>query len=50
MTCKTCGSKLSFNEMYDSFYCEKCNEWTEKDCGDTGCSYCYGRPEKPRKE
>lgn len=45
--CEKCNSKLSYNEKWDSYYCYKCNVWTEKQCDDPKCFYCPNRPEKP---
>jgi len=45
--CKECIGRLSYNERYDSFYCDKCNIWQEKACGDEKCWYCKDRPQRP---
>ena len=36
--------------MYDSYYCESCNEWLENSCTDSNCKFCKQRPEKPNEE
>ena len=48
--CPTCGSKRSYSEEYDSFYCSKCNEWLEIKCkcGGNNCIEYPNRPNKPR--
>lgn len=45
--CKECGEELLFNATYDAYYCAKCDEWAEPQCGDDCCDYCRNRPERP---
>lgn len=45
--CQNCQNQLSYNERYDAHFCEKCNEWKEKNCSDSKCFYCISRPQKP---
>lgn len=45
--CKTCNSDKKYNAKHDAYYCESCDEWLEKNCGDPECDYCRDRPEKP---
>jgi hypothetical protein len=42
-----CGSERQYNQQYDCYYCELCNEWLEKKCTDPTCEFCTTRPEKP---
>lgn len=46
-TCPNCKRKTSYNEMFDSYFCKKCNIWTSQGCGDVDCFFCKNRPEKP---
>lgn len=48
--CPNCETSYSYNEKHDAYYCEKCNFWSEKNCGDKNCYFCADRPEKPIKE
>jgi hypothetical protein len=50
--CKCCGKvdMVLLNEMYDAYYCEKCNAWLEEACDDPNCMFCKNRPEKPIQE
>lgn len=45
--CKKCNSVLLYCEEYDTYYCPKCDEWSEEKCGDPDCYFCNERPEKP---
>jgi len=45
--CKSCNFEKKYNEKHDAYYCESCDEWLEKNCGDPECDYCADRPEKP---
>lgn len=45
--CKICSTQLVLNMEHDSYYCPKCNKWTESECKDPKCNYCKNRPEKP---
>lgn len=46
-----CGSREAYNEHYDAFFCDKCDEWASDPCGATDhseCGFdCATRPEKP---
>ena len=44
---RKCLNTLSYNEEFDSYYCNVCNEWTEKNCNDPTCVFCKDRPERP---
>jgi hypothetical protein len=46
-TCKICNSNKKYNKKHDAYYCESCDKWLEKNCGDPECDYCRDRPEKP---
>lgn len=46
-TCDQCNERTKYNEMFDAYYCEPCNEWMSKKCSDPKCEYCSQRPEKP---
>ncbi len=45
--CEICNQELSHSERFDSYFCEQCNDWKEKNCVDKQCFYCKTRPEKP---
>lgn len=45
--CPECLERLSYNEEFDSIYCESCDEWREVSCDDPTCEHCAERPEKP---
>jgi hypothetical protein len=45
--CDKCGEELSYSVEDDCLYCESCNEWKEKKCGDSDCTFCTNRSEKP---
>ncbi len=45
--CPKCQGNSSYDELFDSVYCVKCNVWLEKICSDDNCYYCRTRPEKP---
>jgi hypothetical protein len=45
--CDQCVSDVLYCERHDAYLCPYCNLWQESACGDPGCSYCPGRPEKP---
>ncbi len=47
LSCDNCNSDYKYNDKYDAFYCEKCNQWAEKKCRDVNCIFCPDRPEKP---
>lgn len=47
--CKKCNQKTLYNEKYDADYCDKCDEWIDKECNDLMCSYCISRPSKPSR-
>lgn len=46
--CQICSTKKSYNEQYDAYYCNQCNEWSEPTCDDPRCEYCTIRPQKPK--
>lgn len=48
--CISCKGRLSYNEKYDSYFCELCNKWKEDKCGDDACHFCSDRPQKPSME
>lgn len=45
--CKKCKTFLIYFEKYDSYFCAYCNEWQEKECGESGCDYYKNRPATP---
>jgi hypothetical protein len=45
--CLICKSNFIYYEDFDTYFCPKCNKWTEKKCGDPDCDDCTKRPEKP---
>lgn len=36
-----------YHEGYDAHFCVLCNEWTETQCSDKHCNFCYLRPCQP---
>lgn len=48
--CAKCGSKASYSEEFDVYYCKKCNIWLEEKCGDVDCEFCANRPDSPNKD
>ncbi len=40
-------SDLSYDEEFDSYYCETCNIWADPLCTDSRCTYCKRRPVVP---
>ena len=48
-TCEKCNTYLCFKERYDTYACDRCNEWKDKVCENEECFYCKDRPEKPNK-
>lgn len=44
--CKDSCEK-SYNETYDSYYCEEHDLWIEDTCKDDNCEFCSDRPERP---
>ena len=49
-SCPKCRKIKSYSNMYDSYYCESCNEWLENSCTDSNCKFCKQRPEKPNEK
>ena len=45
--CNRCGAKTEYHPDYDAQFCRDCNRWTEQGCGQSQCSFCGDRPEKP---
>ena len=45
--CVDCGTERSYNETYDTYYCESCNKWLEEKCSDPECEFCLTRPNSP---
>jgi len=43
----TCGECKLYSEEYDSYYCGKCNQWSEDICNDRECLFCRTRPLTP---
>lgn len=48
MKCQ-CGQPLKYNERYDSYFCQKCNEWATFTCEEEECFYCKDRPNRPNE-
>ncbi len=46
-SCDKCGSVIYYDDKYDTYFCQSCNEWLESKCDDPECEYCTKRPEKP---
>lgn len=45
--CEKCHNVLKYNRKHDAEYCDICDLWAIKACGDPECDYCNDRPEKP---
>ncbi|WP_234417393.1 MULTISPECIES: hypothetical protein [unclassified Lysinibacillus] len=45
--CTQCKSNLVYYDNFDTYFCPKCNSWTESKCSDLHCEYCPNRPEYP---
>jgi len=42
-----CGTKTSYADKYDVYYCNTCNKWLESKCNDPACEFCTTRPMTP---
>ena len=42
-----CKSNSVYYDKFDTYFCPKCNSWTESKCSDPHCTYCPSRPEYP---
>lgn len=49
MKCVKCNTENEYSWEYDSYFCPKCNVWTESKCKDKDCKFCLDRPETPMK-
>jgi hypothetical protein len=38
---------ISYDQHYDSYFCQTCNIWAEPACSDERCRYCRQRPAVP---
>lgn len=38
--CSQCNSHLVYYDKFDTYFCPKCNTWTESKCSDPYCNYC----------
>lgn len=45
--CRECGSFLDYEEKWDAYFCDTCDNWQENKCLDVKCWFCVNRPEKP---
>ena len=45
--CSQCQSNLVYYDDFDTYFCPKCNSWTESKCSDPHCKYCANRSEQP---
>lgn len=45
--CPQCKFNLVYYDDFDTYFCPKCNSWTEAKCSDTHCNYCPNRAEQP---
>ena len=52
INCPKCQEPCQYNERFDCWYCEPCNEWEEKKCDpEWYCPLgCENRPERPVNE
>lgn len=44
---KKCKHNLKYNSQWDSYFCDKCDIWTDDQCRDPACMFCPDRPKKP---
>jgi hypothetical protein len=47
--CKKCKTKVTYDEKYDVYYCDKCNRWLEEKCYSPKCEFCRKRPKFPKE-
>ncbi|MFA5856360.1 MAG: hypothetical protein WC867_03315 [Candidatus Pacearchaeota archaeon] len=47
MKCKYCGNEDTYNKEFDSYYCDKCEEWLGRACKKPNCEFHLKRPHKP---
>ena len=47
-TCN-CGTKKSYSEKYDAYYCKRCKKWLEVNCEHPDCAFCKNRPITPEE-
>jgi len=45
--CKKCTGPIYYSELYDSYFCGRCNQWHEDACSDPTCRFCSARPPHP---
>lgn len=45
--CDKCFKELKYSYEWDTYYCQRCNEWKETPCPEPNCMYCMDRPKKP---
>lgn len=45
--CSVCKFNLVYYDAFDTYFCPKCNNWTESKCVEPNCKCCSNRPEKP---
>lgn len=45
--CSQCKSNLIYYDKFDTYFCPKCNSWTESKCSDPHYEYCPNRPKYP---
>jgi rubrerythrin len=38
---------ISYDQYYDSYFCQTCNIWAEPACSDERCHFCGQRPVVP---
>jgi len=48
--CSRCKDFLQYDEVYDGYFCQRCNEWKTDKCTDLACHFCKNRPKKPKEE
>jgi hypothetical protein len=42
-----CRAVLVYCCVFDAFYCQRCDMWTEGAYSEPECTFCPGRPERP---
>lgn len=46
-SCVVCNNHHHYNEEFDSYYCDPCDEWYEQKCPAADCELCCDRPDRP---
>lgn len=38
---------MAYDEVFDAYYCTRCDVWLESVCSDNACMTCRNRPQRP---